>query len=93
MPLQFILEAFSFNIFTILSSTKSTPLLSSFLILIFPGLNKFLNEILENLGRVRDLIQQDADTKFVQKEMEKVRDFYTRSMLLFRRKYKREFVE
>ncbi|MHA2307131.1 MAG: hypothetical protein ACXACU_17260, partial [Candidatus Hodarchaeales archaeon] len=57
------------------------------------NINKFLNELLEHMGKVKELIQEAVDQKFVQKEMEKTRNFFTRSMLLFRRKYKREFIE
>ncbi|MFW9778446.1 MAG: hypothetical protein ACFFE8_06280 [Candidatus Heimdallarchaeota archaeon] len=57
------------------------------------NLNRFLNELLENMQRISNLMKEGVDTKIVQKEMEKTRDFLTRAMLVFRRKYKKEFVE
>ena len=57
------------------------------------NINKFSNETLEYLRKIRDLIVGQSDLKFIQKEMENLRNFYTRAMLVFRRKYKKEFVE
>ncbi len=56
------------------------------------NLNRFLNEMLTHSRRIRDLIQTGTDTKIVQKEMENLRNYYTRAMLAFRQKYRKEFV-
>ena len=57
------------------------------------NLNKFLTELVEHSQQIRKLMKEQADVKVVEKEMEKTRNFFTRSMLLFRRKYKKEFIE
>ena len=57
------------------------------------NLNKFSSELLERGRKIRDLMKEQADLKLVQKEMEQTRNFLTRAMLTFQRKYKKEFVE
>jgi len=57
------------------------------------NLNRFLNELLYHAQQVRTLIQSNADTKNIQKEMENMRNFYTRVMLTFRKTFRKEFDE
>jgi hypothetical protein len=57
------------------------------------NLNRFLAELLEYSRRIRSLVLNNADVKIVQKEMEIMRNFFTRAMLTFRQKYRKEFVD
>ncbi|MFX0211135.1 MAG: hypothetical protein ACFFDT_34465, partial [Candidatus Hodarchaeota archaeon] len=57
------------------------------------NLNKFSSDLLERVRHIRKLMKEQADIKIVQKEMEQTRNFLTRAMLTFQRKYKMEFVE
>ncbi|MHA2109743.1 MAG: hypothetical protein ACW99R_18715, partial [Candidatus Hodarchaeales archaeon] len=57
------------------------------------NINRFLNELVEKTQQIQILIQENADAKIIQKEMENTRNFFTRAMLTFRRKYKKEFME
>jgi hypothetical protein len=57
------------------------------------NLQKFSSDLLDHARKIRELMQQQSDVKYVQVEMQKTRNFFTRAMLMFRRKYKKEFVE
>ncbi|MHA2096478.1 MAG: hypothetical protein ACW98F_17805, partial [Candidatus Hodarchaeales archaeon] len=57
------------------------------------NVNRFLAELLEYSRKIRVLALENADMKIIQKEMEILRNFFTRAMLTFRRKYEKEFVE
>jgi hypothetical protein len=57
------------------------------------NLNKFRVDLLDHLKNVSNLIKSDADIKIIQREMQVTREFLTRAMLTFRRKYRREFIE
>ncbi|NHJ02381.1 MAG: hypothetical protein EAX86_09625 [Candidatus Heimdallarchaeota archaeon] len=57
------------------------------------NINKFLTELLEHLRKMRSLIEDQSEIKIVQRQMQETRNFYTRAMLTFRKKYGKEFVE
>jgi len=57
------------------------------------NINKFRVELLEHFQRISELMKKGEDPKIVQREMQKTREFFTKAMLTFRRKYRREFVE
>jgi hypothetical protein len=57
------------------------------------NLNKFKSELLEKSRRIHQLMEEKVDIKIVQKEMQETRNFFTRTMLTFRKKYTKEFIE
>lgn len=57
------------------------------------NINRFLNELLDQLRRIRELMKEQTDVKVVQREMQNTRNFLTRAMLTFRKKYRKEFIE
>ncbi|MHA1226819.1 MAG: hypothetical protein ACTSPV_08775, partial [Candidatus Hodarchaeales archaeon] len=57
------------------------------------NINKFRTDLLDHFQNISELMKKGEDPKIVQREMQKTREFFTRAMLAFRRKYRREFVE
>jgi hypothetical protein len=57
------------------------------------NINRFLSELLDHLRQIRSLMKEKSDVKLVQREMQNTRNFLTRAMLTFRKKYKKEFIE
>jgi hypothetical protein len=57
------------------------------------NINKFSNELLDHMRVIREPMRGHSDIKIVQREMENTRNFLTRVMLIFRKKYRKEFVE
>ncbi|MFX0207140.1 MAG: hypothetical protein ACFFDT_14215, partial [Candidatus Hodarchaeota archaeon] len=57
------------------------------------NINRFLNELLDQLRPIRQLMQEQSDVKLVEREMQNTRNFLTRIMITFRKKYKKEFIE
>jgi hypothetical protein len=57
------------------------------------NINRFLNELLDQLRPIRRLMQEESDVKLVEREMQNTRNFFTRALLTFRKKYKKEFIE
>ncbi|MFX1546466.1 MAG: hypothetical protein ACFFCU_09690, partial [Promethearchaeota archaeon] len=57
------------------------------------NLNKFRSELVEHFQQISELIKSDSDVKIIQQKMQNTRNFFTRAMLTFRRKYRQEFLE
>ncbi|MFX1507450.1 MAG: hypothetical protein ACFFDC_15310, partial [Promethearchaeota archaeon] len=57
------------------------------------NLNKFRSELVEHFRQISELIKSNADVKIIQQKMQDTRNFFTRAMLTFRRKFRQEFLE
>ncbi|MFX0209299.1 MAG: hypothetical protein ACFFDT_25170, partial [Candidatus Hodarchaeota archaeon] len=57
------------------------------------NLNKFRSELVEHFRKISELIKSNADVKIIQQKMQDTRNFFTRAMLTFRRKFRQEFLE